>query len=90
VPSAAEPAQDDVEQAVIRRVEEQPDVRDGDHRQHRRQKIRQTQRGTAGQPSIHRECISKARTTEAGMVAAGVDRVIAQGLPEDWVVAQIV
>ena len=38
--AAAEETDDAVEQAVIGRVEEHPDIRDRDHRQHGRQEIR--------------------------------------------------
>ena len=48
-------ADDAIEQAVIGREEEQPDVGDRDHRQHRRREIRHAQQRPAGQVAVDGE-----------------------------------
>ena len=89
VPAAAEPAKDAVEQSVIRRVEEHPDIGDRDHRQHGRQEIRHAQQGAARQRAVHRQRHEQRQHDRGRNRGGGIDRVVAQRLPEHRVVEQV-
>ena len=79
----AERAGDLLEQAVLRRVEEEPDVGHRDHRQHRRREERHAQEGAArAWRSFTHSAITIASAIESGIVASANQRLFASDLPE--------
>ena len=58
-----------LEQAVLRRVEEEPDVGDRDHRQHRRREEGEAQEGAAARSrQLTQSAITIASAIESGIV----------------------
>ena len=87
---ATERLGDLVEQAVIGRVEEQPDIGDRDHRQDGRREIGHAQQGAAGQLPIHEDRHREGERDRDRNGAPRVDRVVRERLPEDRVGQHVV
>ncbi len=84
----AERARDLLEQPVLGREEEQPDVRHRDHRQHRRREVRQAQQAAPGEPAVDPERHRERDHDRQRDRAERVPEVVGQRLPEDRVVDQ--
>ena len=89
VPPAAEPAEDVVEQPVIRREEEQPDIGDRDHRQHRRREIRHAHQSPPRNGSVDGESHHQRQDHRGRNGPQRIDRVVAQRRPEHGVGYQV-
>ena len=85
VACAAKGLGDLVEQAVARRVEEEPDIRDRDHRQHGRGEIRHAQQGAPGQAAVDEKRHEEREPDRERDGAERVDEIIGERLPEDRV-----
>ena len=78
----AEQAQHLVEQAVARRIEEQPDIGDRDHRQHGRGEERQPQKRPAGDLAVDPDRHGKRKRNGQRNNACRVDDVVGERAPE--------
>eukprot|EP01022_Parablepharisma_sp_SALTPOND_P021792 TRINITY_DN435_c5_g1_i1.p1 TRINITY_DN435_c5_g1~~TRINITY_DN435_c5_g1_i1.p1 ORF type:complete len:766 (+),score=253.47 TRINITY_DN435_c5_g1_i1:968-3265(+) len=82
----AERAGDLLQQAVLGRVEEQPDIGHRDHGQHRRREIGQAQHAAPGQPFIDPQGHQDGQGYGHRDGAQGKPQVVAQGPPEHRIV----
>ena len=77
-----------LEEAIAGRIEEEPDVRDGDHRQHRRREVGEPQESASREVSVHPDGHQQRERDRQRNRAERVPEVVRERLPEDRVVDQ--